>query len=133
MTRLSTCEMQLIATEVSGLAQGADQLHYGGTKEGREAIPPMLSAIVEKARMLSNALDLVSLSTPPVAVESLQPSSDVGDVLHQAVAIKYLIENAANLDNENRGDELTTILGVLCEKAGALVETLDPPRSMAAE
>lgn len=133
MKKLTTCEMQHLATEVSGLAQGVDQLYFGGLKEGLEAIPPMLTTITEKASKLSLALDIVNL--PKASASSILPVPDsvLSDALHQAVTLKFLIENAANLDNEGRGEELTTILGVLCEKAESLVEKLDPPRSMAAE
>lgn len=133
MTKLSMDDLQDLATEVSGLAQGVDQLYFGNTKQGREAIPPMLSSIAEKASALSNGLDSIHRPAPHQTVVSMPAEVDRNKAMHQAVTLKYLIENAANLDNESRGDELTTILGVLSEKAEALVDTLDAPRAVAAE
>ena len=133
MTTLSIQDMQHMAIEVSGLAQGVDQLHFNSITGRHEAIPPMLTAIAEKSQALASGLDKVNdrpaNSQKPTSVAAV----DQSEALSKAVTLKYLIENAANLDNEGREEELTTVLGVLCEKATELVDTLDPPRSMAAE
>ena len=134
MSNSSLSAIQSEAVDVHALVQGLDALVSSNTDRLHTAIVPLLDVLTEKTRSIADALDNLDLTAPKPPAKAAPTPSGHGDALHTATLMQGMIEAAFNADNEGRGNEVTSLLTVLSDKAHELTSALDRPTTkLAAE